>query len=777
VAFFVAFYSYKGGVGRTLALANAAYALAARGKRVVLLDMDLEAPGLQDFPEFALKGKAARKGVVDFAAAYAQTGQCPPIEPYVHRCKESPGSGELWLMPAGSVGAAYQLQIGKLPWRRLHPKKGTAPFVEGLRTGLIEYVRPHYVLIDSRTGLSDIGGLSTHRLADMVVLVFNLTRSCLEGSVRTYRSFVSDDSTIRVVQLVASPVPPLLPERSSLIERRLVEAAEAMPLGIASDRSILRVDYNPAMVLSEELAVRHSDAFPAAARYQDLCNAIQRANLEDAFATTEQVLFLRRMGKLEEALELLQTFVESHPADVDGYLAKGSLLLEAGRASDASEAFRAAIGAAPDLALAHRRLGEALIEADDITEAIEALQKAGELGDKSPDLQVALASARRLEGYTTGEVERAETARVLAVEGGWVLLSVGEAEGARNEMRFAVYPPALKGQLSGKRVADVEVRKVGATESWAQVVTMFRAELLPGGLAVPLRGGEVLRPLLCELVSSPTIDQVEALRRASEAIVRKGSGAVKIAGAGDIADLKVGVNERGEYEIVSGVAPLRNLGRPIPVTVPGAEAELLRRLIHLANYFDVERIINGNTRARLNGKFQMTPLRIEAPTDSGGTPAQRPLGNHGPHEPIELRCGEHLVIEIENASSQAVNVVVLDLQPDWGIEKIFPVRRDADFWTLEPKEKKTIVISSYLPPGCEESRDVIKAFATVGIPSLLWRELPPLYRIKPDIKPVGRVTRRGRGVLPGTTPKPSQVFESFASQEWTTTQIEVRVRR
>src|SRR5438128_10878208 len=42
----VAFYSYKGGVGRTLLVANTAQFLAMSGRHVVALDLDLEAPGL-----------------------------------------------------------------------------------------------------------------------------------------------------------------------------------------------------------------------------------------------------------------------------------------------------------------------------------------------------------------------------------------------------------------------------------------------------------------------------------------------------------------------------------------------------------------------------------------------------------------------------------------------------------------------------------------------------------------------------------------------------------
>jgi cellulose biosynthesis protein BcsQ len=44
-----AFYSFKGGVGRSMAVLNLAYALAAKGRHVLVLDMDLEAPGLSGF--------------------------------------------------------------------------------------------------------------------------------------------------------------------------------------------------------------------------------------------------------------------------------------------------------------------------------------------------------------------------------------------------------------------------------------------------------------------------------------------------------------------------------------------------------------------------------------------------------------------------------------------------------------------------------------------------------------------------------------------------------
>jgi MinD-like ATPase involved in chromosome partitioning or flagellar assembly len=45
----VTFYSFKGGVGRTMALANIAVILVQRGIKVLAIDWDLEAPGLERY--------------------------------------------------------------------------------------------------------------------------------------------------------------------------------------------------------------------------------------------------------------------------------------------------------------------------------------------------------------------------------------------------------------------------------------------------------------------------------------------------------------------------------------------------------------------------------------------------------------------------------------------------------------------------------------------------------------------------------------------------------
>src|SRR5215212_5447799 len=45
----VTFYSYKGGVGRSMAMANIGVLLAQWGYKTLVIDWDLEAPGLENY--------------------------------------------------------------------------------------------------------------------------------------------------------------------------------------------------------------------------------------------------------------------------------------------------------------------------------------------------------------------------------------------------------------------------------------------------------------------------------------------------------------------------------------------------------------------------------------------------------------------------------------------------------------------------------------------------------------------------------------------------------
>jgi Mrp family chromosome partitioning ATPase len=68
----VTFYSYKGGTGRSMALANVAWLLAANGSSVLAIDWDLEAPGLHRYflPFLSDPELAETRGIIDLLWDY-----------------------------------------------------------------------------------------------------------------------------------------------------------------------------------------------------------------------------------------------------------------------------------------------------------------------------------------------------------------------------------------------------------------------------------------------------------------------------------------------------------------------------------------------------------------------------------------------------------------------------------------------------------------------------------------------------------------------------------
>src|SRR5437867_12286372 len=72
-------YSYKGGTGRSMAVANVAWILASQGKRVLVIDWDLEAPGLHRYfhPFIDDKELSASPGLIDFLVNFAEAARAP----------------------------------------------------------------------------------------------------------------------------------------------------------------------------------------------------------------------------------------------------------------------------------------------------------------------------------------------------------------------------------------------------------------------------------------------------------------------------------------------------------------------------------------------------------------------------------------------------------------------------------------------------------------------------------------------------------------------------
>ena len=169
------FYSFKGGVGRTMALANVAVHLARRGRRVLLVDFDLEAPGLDIFP--ALRPEEALRGLVDYVAEYLETDQAPDVRDFVGK---SPAFDNMLVMPSGAMARGFAASFGQFDWGALYTEREGYLFFEDLKAQWREAFSPDYVLIDSRTGFTDTSGICTRQLPEAVTVLFSPTNKTCE---------------------------------------------------------------------------------------------------------------------------------------------------------------------------------------------------------------------------------------------------------------------------------------------------------------------------------------------------------------------------------------------------------------------------------------------------------------------------------------------------------------------------------------------------------------------------------------------------------------------
>ena len=268
--FWITFYSYKGGVGRSLALSNIAALMVKNGRRVVLIDFDLEAPGLDSFDEFACI--AGKPGVVEYTAQFLQTGKAPEIEHFVHRChlKDAP-SGDLWIMPAGVKNATYNRARANINWAEMYDNGVGIPFVENWKAAIAHHFEPDYVLVDSRTGLTDVGGICTLHLPDLVVMLFGLNDQNIKGIAAVARTVrESDGGRIPQLHYVASPVPNMPVDKKDLVSERLEIAKKEIGTEI---ESIIR--YSSSAALHERLFTLY-DRVPQSSLVEDYQNLLNR---------------------------------------------------------------------------------------------------------------------------------------------------------------------------------------------------------------------------------------------------------------------------------------------------------------------------------------------------------------------------------------------------------------------------------------------------------------------------------------------------------------------
>jgi MinD-like ATPase involved in chromosome partitioning or flagellar assembly len=259
----ITFYSYKGGVGRSMAVANTA-ALLSRKYKVLAVDFDLEAPGLHRYFLSQSTSLAERRyepqigpaGVIEFFSELQDRlrslypdglSESPEAEEiatvrqmlrsllatgrYEYRVRlgnpDSPdpaANSELFFMPACRFDEGYAARVQAFDWRAFYLDYAAVFPLLAEELG----ARYDYILIDSRTGLTDIGSVCTVLLPSVLVLVFVPNEQSLHGVIEVGRQAIQ-----RRTALTGSNSLSLLP-----LLCRLEDAEDALLQGCIRDATL-----------------------------------------------------------------------------------------------------------------------------------------------------------------------------------------------------------------------------------------------------------------------------------------------------------------------------------------------------------------------------------------------------------------------------------------------------------------------------------------------------------------------------------------------------------
>jgi MinD-like ATPase involved in chromosome partitioning or flagellar assembly len=164
----IVFYSFKGGVGRTTALTHVAVILAKRGRKVVAVDLDIEAPGLSS----ALEIIQPSYGIVDYfyERSYIPKDVAPEISiaEIFSEVSLINVPGRLFIVPAGNLDLNYLSKIDDLR-ANITNERGEDLWSTFYRE-ITEQLQPDVILVDSRTGLNEWGAFSLLRAADKAIV-------------------------------------------------------------------------------------------------------------------------------------------------------------------------------------------------------------------------------------------------------------------------------------------------------------------------------------------------------------------------------------------------------------------------------------------------------------------------------------------------------------------------------------------------------------------------------------------------------------------------------
>ena len=208
----IVFFPIKGGVGRSTALAASAWSLARQGKRVLVLDGDLESPGLSS--ALLPVDRQPKYGITDWLVEDL-VGNGDGLLNDLYATSNWPTAGQIYLVPAhGHEPGEYVAKLGRVWMPKVLAQGGVETWSRRLNRliqQLETQIQPDVILIDSRAGIDEVAAACVTDIGAHTILMFAIQGQQTWTGYRVLFSHWQQRGVIAMLrerlQLVAGLVP------------------------------------------------------------------------------------------------------------------------------------------------------------------------------------------------------------------------------------------------------------------------------------------------------------------------------------------------------------------------------------------------------------------------------------------------------------------------------------------------------------------------------------------------------------------------------------------
>ncbi len=198
-------------------------------------------------------------------------------------------------MAAGRRDAEYGQKLAAIDWQHLYGQMEGYLFIEDLKSQWAERLKPDYVLVDSRTGHTEVGGICTRQLPDTVVVLFMPNEQNLRGLkhvVDSIRNEVNGSAPKTInIEFVVSNVPNL-DDEEAILSRMMRKFNRE--LGFRASHAIQR--YDSLSLLNQSIFVVQRPKSRLARQYRTLLQRLVEHNIEDRGGSLR---YLERQNKAD----------------------------------------------------------------------------------------------------------------------------------------------------------------------------------------------------------------------------------------------------------------------------------------------------------------------------------------------------------------------------------------------------------------------------------------------------------------------------------------------